>query len=83
MCSGPYEFVRWRPGADMTIERNDSYWGAKPKLKRIVFDIVKDPSARVAAIQSGQVDITINVPVRDVERRAGRNAKYECSNDEL
>src|SRR3984893_3541724 len=52
----------------MVLERTDSSWGDKPKVKRIMWDIVKDASARVAAIQSGQVDITINVPVRDVER---------------
>jgi peptide/nickel transport system substrate-binding protein len=31
-------------------------------------EIIKDPSARVAAIQSGQVDLTISVPVREVTR---------------
>jgi peptide/nickel transport system substrate-binding protein len=66
--TGPYKLVEYQLNSRIVLERNDSYWGAKPKLKRIVFDIVKDPSARVAAIQSGQVDITINVPVRDVER---------------
>jgi peptide/nickel transport system substrate-binding protein len=66
--TGPYRLVEYQLNSRIVLERNDSYWGAKPKLKRIVFDIVKDPSARVAAIQSGQVDITVNVPVRDVER---------------
>ena len=32
------------------------------------FQIIKDPSARVAAIQSGQADLTINVPVREASR---------------
>ena len=50
------------------LERNDDYWGPKPKIKRVTFEIIKDPSARVAAMQSGQVDLTINVPVREVER---------------
>jgi peptide/nickel transport system substrate-binding protein len=50
------------------LERNDAYWGPKPKVKRITFEIIKDPSARVAAVQSGQIDFTINVPVREVER---------------
>ena len=34
----------------------------------MVIEIIKDPSARVAAIQSGQVDITVGVPVREAER---------------
>ena len=66
--TGPYKLVEYQLNSRIVLERNDAYWGAKPKLKRITFDIVKDPSARVAAIQSGQVDLTINVPVREVER---------------
>ena len=66
--TGPYKLVEYQLNSRIVLERNDSYWGPKPKLKRITFDIVKDPSARVAAIQSGQVDLTINVPVREVER---------------
>jgi peptide/nickel transport system substrate-binding protein len=66
--TGPYKLVEYQLNARIVLERNDSYWGPKPKIKRIVFDIIKDPSARVAAVQSGQVDLTINVPVREVER---------------
>ena len=37
-------------------------------MKTVTFQIIKDPSARVAAIQSGQADFTLNVPVREVQR---------------
>jgi len=50
------------------LERNDDYWGGKAPIKRVTFEVIKDPSARVAAIQSGQVDLTTNVPVREVSR---------------
>jgi peptide/nickel transport system substrate-binding protein len=66
--SGPYKLVDYQLNSRIVLERNDAYWGPKPKVKRITFDIIKDPSARVAAVQSGQVDLTINVPVREVER---------------
>jgi peptide/nickel transport system substrate-binding protein len=66
--SGPYRLVEYQLNARMVFERYDGYWGPKPKIRRITIDIIKDPSARVAAIQSGQVDLTINVPVREVER---------------
>src|SRR5947209_15480037 len=66
--TGPYRLVEHQLNSRIVLERNDGYWGPKAKLKRVTFDIVKDPSARVAAIQSGQVDLTVNVPVREVER---------------
>jgi len=66
--TGPYRLAEYQMNARIVLERNDAYWGPKPKLSRITIEIIKDPSARVAAIQSGQVDITVSVPVREVTR---------------
>jgi peptide/nickel transport system substrate-binding protein len=66
--TGPYKLVEYELNSRIVLERNEQYWGAKPKIARVTIQIIKDPSARVAAIQSGQVDFTINVPVREVER---------------
>jgi peptide/nickel transport system substrate-binding protein len=66
--TGPYKLVEYTLNSRTILERNDAYWGPKAKIKRVIFEVIKDPSARVAAIQSGQVDLTINVPVREVTR---------------
>jgi peptide/nickel transport system substrate-binding protein len=66
--TGPYKLVEYELNSRIVLERNDDYWGPKPKIARITIQIIKDPSARVAAIQSGQVDCTVNVPVREVAR---------------
>ncbi len=66
--TGPYKLVEHQMNSRIVLERNDAYWGPKPKLRRVTIEIIKDPSARVAAIQSGQVDLTIGVPVREATR---------------
>lgn len=66
--SGPYRLVEYEINARIVLERNEKYWGPKPAVRRITIQIIKDASARVAAIQSGQVDLTINVPVREALR---------------
>jgi peptide/nickel transport system substrate-binding protein len=66
--TGPYKLAEYQMNARIVLERNDAYWGPKPKLRRVTIEIIKDPSARVAAIQSGQVDLTISVPVREISR---------------
>lgn len=73
--TGPYKLAEYELNSRIVLERNDNYWGAKPKIARVTIQIIKDPSARVAAIQSGQVDCTINVPVREVQR-FGREAGF-------
>jgi peptide/nickel transport system substrate-binding protein len=66
--TGPYRLAEYELNSRIILERNERYWGAKPKIARVTFQIIKDPSARVAAVQSGAVDCTINVPVREVVR---------------
>jgi peptide/nickel transport system substrate-binding protein len=66
--TGPYKLVDYQLNARIVLERNDDYWGSKAPIKRVTFEVIKDPSARVAAVQSGQVDLTTNVPVREVGR---------------
>ena len=66
--TGPYKLAEYELNSRIVLERNDKYWGPKAKVARVTIEIIKDPSARVAAIQSGGVDCTINVPVREVER---------------
>ena len=66
--TGPYKLVEYELNSRIVLERNEAYWGPKPPMKNVIFQIIKDPSARVAAIQSGQVDLTLNVPVREADR---------------
>ena len=66
--TGPYKLAEYELNSRIVLERNNKYWGPKAKVARVTIQIIKDTSARVAAIQSGQVDCTINVPVREVVR---------------
>ena len=66
--SGPYKLADYQLGSRIVLEAFDKYWGDKAKIKRVIFEIVKDPSARVAAIQSKRVDIATQVPIREAER---------------
>ena len=55
--TGPYKFVKWNKGESVVLVRNDDYWGEKAKTKNIVFRIISDNSARVLALNNGEVDM--------------------------
>ena len=66
--TGPYRLADYEMNSRIVLERFDGYWGEKAKLRRVTVQVVKDPSARVAAVQSGGADITFNVPIREAAR---------------
>lgn len=41
----------------VVLTRNDRYWGPKPTLKQVVFTVIPDAPARVAALKAGEVDV--------------------------
>jgi peptide/nickel transport system substrate-binding protein len=44
------------------LDRFDGYWGEKPGYATAIFQIIPEDSTRVAALQTGQVDLIAQVP---------------------
>ena len=60
--TGPFKFVEWVPGDRIVVERFDGYWGAPPKVDRIVFREFTNMAAMVAGFRRGELDIIPAVP---------------------
>lgn len=61
---GPFILETWNPADSARVVRNDNYWrpdGAWPYLDAITFKVIPEQSARLAALQAGDVD-AINGP---------------------
>lgn len=66
--SGPYKFVSWDAGDNITVERNDDYWAEKSILKTVKFRIITESASRTIDLESGGVDITLGLPSSDADR---------------
>jgi len=54
--TGPYRAVLYTPEAEVKLERNDAYYGAKPKVAKLTYRVVKDPSTRLTLFKTGRLD---------------------------
>lgn len=59
--TGPFRFVGRDSGSKITLERNPDYWGTATYLDQIVFRGIADPTPRVVALQTGEVDFINDV----------------------
>lgn len=56
--TGPFRFVERVAGDRIVMEANPDYWQeGLPRVERLVFRIIPDATTRLAAIQTGEVDI--------------------------
>jgi len=53
--TGPFKFVEWVKDDHITLEANDNYWRERPKLDRLIFRVIPDASARLMALEVGEV----------------------------
>ncbi|MBI4277059.1 MAG: hypothetical protein HY660_01275, partial [Armatimonadetes bacterium] len=58
--TGPFKLEEWRPADRIVLVRNDDYWGPKPALERVIFRIIPEESARMAALRTGEVHVVLN-----------------------
>ncbi|MGO1315606.1 MAG: ABC transporter substrate-binding protein [Cellulomonadaceae bacterium] len=54
--SGPFTITAFEPGQSTLLERNDDFYGQAPTLDEIELVSIADGTARVNALQQGQVD---------------------------
>lgn len=60
--TGPYQFVSWEKGKQMTLKRFEDYWGKKPYYGQVVLQTIEDRDERIDALKTGKVDLLADVP---------------------
>ena len=64
--TGPFKFGGWTVGQKVTLIRNDQYWGPKAKLAQVIVRPISDNSARVQALQTGEINAMDLLQPQDV-----------------
>lgn len=57
VSAGPFVFQSWTRDDNTILVRNDSYVDGAPYMDGMIYRIVPDPGARLAQLQSGEVDV--------------------------
>ena len=53
--TGPYMFKSWTVGDKLILVKNSKYWGKKAKISRLIFRPISNNTARLQALQTGEV----------------------------
>lgn len=70
IASGPFRLADWEPGLQLVLEPNPFYPLDRPLLDRLVLRIVPDATARILALEAGEVDLVANVSPNAAKRLA-------------
>jgi peptide/nickel transport system substrate-binding protein len=66
--TGPYMVDAYEGNSFLRLKANPHYFGGKPDFETVIFKFVPDATSRVAEIERGSSDITLEVPYEEFDR---------------
>lgn len=57
MGTGPWKLIKTKLGEYDLLERNEKYWGEKPRFKRLMIRALPDATSRAVALETGEIDL--------------------------
>lgn len=69
--AGPYKVDRFVPGQEAVLIANEDYWAGRPYLDEIIIRSFPDEASVLAALEAGEVDLTLYAPFTSVPRLQG------------
>jgi peptide/nickel transport system substrate-binding protein len=73
--TGPFKFKEYVQNSQMTLVRNDAYWGGKPNLDEWIIKEIADPSAQVVQLQTGDLDFAKSIDPASASQFDGTDVK--------
>jgi peptide/nickel transport system substrate-binding protein len=76
--AGPYKLVSQEAGVQMVFEAWEDYWRRTPATKTIVVKGIRDLAARMAGLQTGELDVAYGMTGKLLPRvMADRNLRWD------
>ncbi|WP_235792026.1 glutathione ABC transporter substrate-binding protein [Virgibacillus salidurans] len=66
--TGPFTFGGWEPGAEISIVRNEDYWGDPATVNDVTFTVIPEGQTRIAMVETGDAHIAEPINTSDVPR---------------
>ena len=66
--TGPYMVEKFEQNAFVRLKANPNYWGGKPAFENVTIKFVTDAASRVAEIESGSSQVTLEIPYEEYDR---------------
>ena len=76
--TGPYKVTEFDPSSHVTLEKFNDYWGKNDGPKKVTVQFITDDATRLLAFQDGKIDVSLSVPITQIDQwtKSGAKATY-------
>jgi peptide/nickel transport system substrate-binding protein len=69
--TGPYQFDAWVPNQEVTLVKNEHYWGKVPKIDKVIYKGIPEATTRIMMLKNGELDMARLLPADQVAQLKG------------
>src|SRR5690606_23178614 len=69
--TGPFKVENYATGDSIDLVTNPDYWDGAPAVAGVTFEFIPEPTTALAALQSGEIHWTDNIPPQQVAPLSG------------
>jgi len=66
--TGYFQYEDRTPGENITLVKNEDYWGEEAQVDTVTFKVVPEDLTRIAELETGEADIIYPVNANDIEQ---------------
>ncbi|MBF4695013.1 ABC transporter substrate-binding protein [Fusibacter ferrireducens] len=77
ISTGPFAVDVFIPEGDITLKRNDNYWGGHVNLDGAKFFSMRDGQSKLMAMQNGEIDAYDSLSATDIEIFSAEPDRYQ------
>lgn len=81
--TGPYQFVSWAAGDQITLKAFDNYYGGKPIVENVIFRNIPEGTNRTIALETGEADLAYDLEPIDKDTVLGNNELRYVEEDSM
>jgi ABC-type transport system substrate-binding protein len=60
--NGPYTLKEWKHDQELTLDKNEDYYGEEAKVDQVIVKIIPDPSTSIEELKAGNIDAVKFLP---------------------
>jgi peptide/nickel transport system substrate-binding protein len=70
--TGPYQFDSWVPNQEVTLVKNEKYWGKVPAIDKVIYKGIPEATTRMMMLKNGELDMARLLPADQVAELEGQ-----------
>lgn len=70
--SGPFILENWVAGSELTLVKNEKYWGTTGNVEKVIIKEIPDANTQIQMLENGEIDMALSLNADNISQLRGK-----------